>query len=1208
MGKRSGKNVTNSTGGKRVVKTIKTILSWSISCLLFSAPITVLAQSASSGALTGTIIDKNRAVVPQAQVKVTNEATGEERIVETQDNGTYVVPLLLPGSYRVEFSKAGFKTSAKRGLRINVSETARLDAELEVGEISTTIDVTADAAVLQTESSELGRVVNREAISNLPLVSRNYTQIVTLSPGISASVNNASELGRGTGGESGGAFRAHGAFARDNNFQMNGVQINDLQASGFFSGGTAIPNPDAIEEFKVQTGQFDASFGRNAGANVNIVTKSGGNDFHGTVFHFLRNDALNANEFFRNRAGQGRGVLKQNQFGFTLGGPIKKDKLLFFGSYQGTRQVNGVGGGSTSNVSSPPFTDDRSRAALGRLFGGQRGALQGGAGVAVAADGSNISPQALALFNLKLPNGQFVIPTPQSVDLSRPFDIQGFSAFSVPATFDEDQFIANIDFLHTDNSKIWGRFFFANSDLVQSLPVTNIGGPAVPGFPLTTGNEFRNLSVAHTYTFSPTLINQMEFGYHRINTPIVQQEAFLWADVGVNAPPLANMFPVFSVQGVASPMTLGGNGQSVRINQDHFTFQDSLTYIRGSHTFRFGGGITRTHLNISDVTFFAGLIFLTWADALLGLPGGAGGNGTPLSNIFLSFEIPGNLDRDWRVIDGNFFIQDDFKVTPSFTLNLGLRFERLGNLGDIGGRNSGFDIALANPNPPAGGTLEGFVLSGNFPGTPPAGVTQVDNRLGIRGVHQSNWSPRIGFAWRLPFTDKMVLRGGYGIYYSRSTGQPFIQLAAGPPFATVRQVQTSPTLSFANPFGPEFTPPLFQPYSPTTRSSLAFIDQDYRPPVTQQFSLNLQTDLGRNFLLETGYVGARGNHLIFAHGLNQANLASPSNPIRGLTTNTRGNIQLRVPILGFSAIGLNDIDSSANSWYHGLEVSVTKRLSKGLQFLAAYTFAHAYSDAAGNTSAAGGGVSGNQNDRRANYGLADFNREHRFVVSYVYQLPSPERFHGLVDGLLGGWAVAGVTTIQSGLPLTLTGTNAANIFGITGDRAQLAAGCTHEDLTTPGSVKSRLSNYFNRSCIARNAAGTAIWPIVGDDGVATTFGNSGVGIAFGPGQNNTDIAIIKRTPIPILGESGNLEFRTEFFNAFNHTQFGNPSGNVSSAAFGTITSTAVNPRIMQFGLKLNFYASFHGRRHSQWGPRFPLRTCLAMSRCRIDWLNDRRDR
>jgi len=355
-----------------------------------------------------------------------------------------------------------------------------------------------------------------------------------------------------------------------------------------------------------------------------------------------------------------------------------------------------------------------------------------------------------------------------------------------------------------------------------------------------------------------------------------------------------------------------------------------------------------------------------------------------------------------------------------------------------------------------------------------------------------------------------------------------------------------------------------------TQRSIAIVDQGYRPPITQQFSLNLQTDLGHDFLLEVGYVGTRGTHQILAHSLNQAQLASASNPIRGQTTNTVANIALRVPIQGFTAVGLNDIDSQASSWYHGLEASLTKRFSKGLQFLAAYTFAHAYSTAGTNTGAAGGGVSGNQNNPHANYGLSEFNRVHRFVLSYLYQLPSPERFNGFFDTLLGGWAVSGVTTFQSGLPLSLFGTNANNVFGITGDRAQLAPGCTHAQLTTSGSVDSKLSNYFNKGCILRNATGGAIWPIVGDDGRATAFGNSGVGIAFGPDQRNFDLAIIKRTSLRRLRESANLEFRTEFFNAFNTTQFANPSTTVTSATFGIISSTSVNPRIIQFALKLNF--------------------------------------
>ncbi|MBO0799230.1 MAG: TonB-dependent receptor, partial [Blastocatellia bacterium] len=746
------------------------------------------------------------------------------------------------------------------------------------------------------------------------------------------------------------------AGGADNNFQMNGVQVNDLQASGAFSGGVAIPNPDAIQEFKVQTGLYDAAYGRNAGANVDVVTRSGSNELHGNIFEYFRNDALNANDFFRNLNGQPRGVLRQNQFGFTLGGPLKKDKLPFFISYQGMRQINGLGTGAASNFSTPPFTNDRSRAALGRLFEGQRGFFQNGQiGPAIAADGSNISPQALALLNLKLPNGQYAIPTPQTINPAMPFDVQGRSAFSVPATFDEDQFLVNLDLLQTERSKFAGRFFLANSSQNMPLPISQLGLTA-PGFPQLSDGKVRNLSLAHTYTFKPTLLNNAEFGFHRIASPIIQQEIFKWLDVGVKAPPVANDYPVV---GVSGSLALGGNGQGVDLVQNHFTLQDSLTYIHGRHTVRFGGGITRSQVNLSDFHFFGGLLFQSWPDFLLGLPAGpveSGGNGTAVSNVTASLDIPGMLDRAWRLTDGNAFLQDDIKLTQSFTLNLGVRYERLSNLGDTLGRNSGFDTALANPNPPPAGTIDGYVVSRNIPGAVPPDVKQLDNTYGIRGEHQNNLGPRLGFAWRmpggsLPFAQHMVLRGGAGIYYSRATGQPFIQLAAAPPFGLVRQLVGAPNAaaSFANPFGPALTFPQFPAYSPATAQTISFIDQGYRPPVTQQFSLNLQTELGRDLLLEVGYVGARGTHQIQNRSLNQALWASPANSIRGETTDTIANIRQRVPFLGFTAPGLNDIDSSASSWYHGLEASLIRRLSKGLQFLAAYTFSHAYSTSGSNT-------------------------------------------------------------------------------------------------------------------------------------------------------------------------------------------------------------------------------------------------------------------
>src|SRR5947209_6216549 len=531
-------------GGKRAMRSAWIILRLSLLSLLLGFP--ALAQTASTGALTGEITDPNGAVVGGVQVTATNEATGEKRDVVSQDNGIYVAPLLLPGSYRLEFTKRGFKSSVKTGLQINVTETKRLDVQLEVGAVEEKVVVVSESQLLQTESAALGSVTDHEMVVNLPLVTRNYTQIVTLSAGIAAGVTDAGALGRGSSGESQGNFRAHGASGGDNNFQMNGVEINDLQASGFLSGGVAVPNPDAIQEFKVQTGLYDASYGRNAGANVDVITRSGGNKFHGTAFEFLRNDALNANTWERNKTGQKKGILKQNQFGFTLGGPIKRDKLLFFGSYQGMRQINGVGGGATSNFFSPAFTDNRSRAALGALFAGQTGA-QGG--VAVAADGSNISAPAFAILNLKLPNGQYAVPTPQTVDLTKAFNLRGFSALSIPAKFNEDQFIVNIDYLQSNKSKFAGRFFYANSTQNQPLPPTNLGGPPSPGFPWLTDNRLRNFSIAHTYTFSSRLLNQAEVGFHRTEAPTIQQELFKWSDVGVNAPTGEDQFPEILVNG-----------------------------------------------------------------------------------------------------------------------------------------------------------------------------------------------------------------------------------------------------------------------------------------------------------------------------------------------------------------------------------------------------------------------------------------------------------------------------------------------------------------------------------------------------------------------------------------------------------------------------------------------------------------------------------
>ncbi len=1113
--------------------------------LIILAALGLLAQTGGTGAIAGLLTDPAGAAVPQADVKVTNVENGEVRATVSNASGSYLASLLPPGLYRVEISKSGFKLLTFPSVRVDVAGTATLNARLDVGAVSEQVTVASDAEQLQTASSALGRVTGERMVVELPLAARNFTQIIGLNSGVASEVNNATDLGRGSGGQSN--FSTGGASVKDNNYQMDGVGANDIQNSGSFSGGVAIPNPDTIQEFRVQTQQYDASYGRNGGANVNVITKGGGNSFHGSLWEFFRNEEMNANDFFFNRAGQPRPTLRQNQFGGTLGGPIVRDKLFFFGSFQGTRQLNGVSSQCSTSFVEPALTDDRSRAALGKLFSGQKGSN----GVAIAADGSNISAQALALFNLKLPNGQYAIPSPQRIDPAQPFAVQGSSVYSSACSFNENQYMANADYAASAKSRIAYRLFLANSDQTITFPPANLGGPTAPGWPWLNPNRFVNTTLTHTYVLSPLLVNEFEAGYHRQWALTLQSEPVRYSDFGVAAPSYDDAIPEILING---GLTLGGNGQTLRNTQNHYILQDTLSYTWGRHILRFGGGIERTQNNYGQFHYIAGLVFLGFPDLLLGGQG----------NVFQSIDLPGQFDRAFRIWDSDLFLQDDFKISRRLTLNIGLRYERLGNIADAQGHNGNFDYTLANRNPPAAGTLEGFTVPSNYTGPVPSGVTKLDTDTGVRITGQNTWDPRFGFAWQVPGADRVVVRGGYGMYHQRTTGQPFIQLLTAPPFALLNNLSgaASSNLTFASPFPPATTLPIFAPYSPATARSLTILDMHLRPPTLQRYSMGLQTQIVKDLVLDVSYTGARDTHLLRVRSINQAALASAASPIRGITTNTVANIAQRVPFLGFTAAAMQDIEPSGAAWYNALNVSLEKRFSHGLQFLGSYTWSKQMSTDSNSVNGANGGsATGNQNDPRQRYGPDSFIRPQRFVLSAVYALPGPKDLHSLLGQTLGGWQLGTVTTLQAGQLLTITETNANNVFGITTDRAQIA-GCTYSQLVTPGSARQNVNNYFNKTCFP-NA-----FPVVGDDGKATTFGNSGVGIVQGPGQANVDFSVIKK--FPIYAERLHLDFRAEAFNLFNHANFSNPTLSENSASFGRILTTAVNPRIMQLALKLSF--------------------------------------
>lgn len=564
--------------------------------------------------------------------------------------------------------------------------------------------------------------------------------------------------------------------------------------------------------------------------------------------------------------------------------------------------------------------------------------------------------------------------------------------------------------------------------------------------------------------------------------------------------------------------------------------------------------------------------FLSFPDFLLGLSGAQNGTGF-LSNIYQSSDLPGLTDRAIRMTNAAAFAQDDIKITRKLTVNLGVRYERISQAGDAGGRIAGFNVLMANPNPPAGGTIAGYVVASNFTGTIPSGVTQASNQFTTDGLGQNAIEPRLGFAWQvLPNSSRLVLRGGYGIYESPLVGQQFSQSWFVPPFAESRSFSgpTGASATFQNPVPPAPMFPIFPAYSPSTALTTEFLDPRIRPGVAQHYSLNLQSQIAHNFLLEVGYIGSRGTRLLRDRSVNQAELASPSNPVRGISEDTLGNTAERVPILGFTPEGLWNVESEGASWYNAAEVSLTKRFSSGLELLASYTFARSMDTDAGDVGLSSGGNNlpfGNQNDPDSNYGPSGLVRPHRLVVSYVYELPGPKNQNAFVDKALNGWGVSGVTTYQSGHPMFLATVNGTSAYGIELDRPELAPGCTNSQIVTPGSVESKLNNYFNESCFGA-------FPLIpasqGGDGTVTAFGNVGNGVVRGPGQANWDMAIFKQTTVKWPTEVSNIEFRAEFFNAFNHPQFADPYEGIFLPGSGVITGTSVAPRIMQFALKYNF--------------------------------------
>ena len=1175
--------------------------------LLFSlSTFNALAQTSGTGALTGTITDATGAVVPGVAVTATNNDTGQQRTAKTGSDGVYNLSLLPPGTYKVQFGATGFKTSEVGAVKVNVTETPVLDKVLEIGSQAEQVTVEANVETVQTASSTLGTVVGERAVTGLPLTSRNYTQIISLAAGVNAPVNNASAAGNGSQD-----VNVNGMDATHNNYQMDGVSITGIggggTAQGFYSG-IGIPSPDALAEFKIQTTLYDAGYGRNPGASVNVVTKSGTNAWHGTGFEFFRNTALNANDFFANRSDLGKLPLNQNQFGGVIGGPVIKDKLFIFGSYQRTDQKDGLDpDGLSTGATLPPIPGGNRnapgfQAALGQAFCNQPTYFKqigppGLGGVQVACDGSNINPVAMNILRLKNPNGSYYIPGSSTGGYST-------ATFSDPVIYTEDQYLVNADYLINSKETLSTRYFYSREHQSDGVNCLISQTTCLPGS--GQNDHFNNTAAVLRLTslLTNTLVNEAHMSFTRNEAYLGTKQQFTDSGVGITGvSPGINYLAPITVLGLFD--TGGATDPDFNLS-NQFQWGDQVSWSHGKHSIRFGGEFE----HIQWPWVFPGiskgwLLFETFPDFLLGLPGCAPGtfpvscnggnpggtNGTPLSNIIATVLAvrtpPSGIVHGYRLNDANSFVQDDYKVSSRLTLNLGLRWEfdgyptdKYGNLTNLW--LSQIASVPVPGNSPATGTYAGFVAPANYQGVPlPTGVLKGSSNGPTRtGAPWDNFAPRIGFAWQPIGSNKFVVRGGYGYFYDRVNGNSLIHAVEQSPPYSLTLDNSGPAISYASLATPYpnqqlgWGSPRFVNFATGASSNLnyPFMSENFVTPLVQSYNLQIQYEFLPTWVLEAGYAGSHGIHLVDSgREVNIAQLASPSDPINGITTNTVENESLRVPFLGFAPNGLQQSGSDGDMKYNSLQVTVRKRFSHGFTMQGAYTWARAFTNLQAN-----GGTnldSNNPTNAAQQYGLNPQYRPQRFIVNYSWDIPY--KGQGFSGKLLGGWNLSGVTTVQDGQPLTVQDTRGGSIycgscqaaFSNVYSTAEMAAGATYANVPTSGGVEARLGGLSGGPGFI-NAAAFGSLPVIGD---GTGFGNSGVGILLGPGQFNFDASAIKTTRVGGIREDATLQFRAEFFNLFNHAQFANPvNTDISKPDFGWITGASVTPRLVQFALKYIF--------------------------------------
>ena len=1065
-----------------------------------------------TGTILGTVKDPSGIPIAEATVRITNTTTGAVRLMKTNAEGIYEAPSLPPGGpYTVDVEYTGFKKSVSTNVPLNVDQKAHVDVTLEVGSVDQTIEVVAAVPLVQSDSSELGTTVNETQLKELPLNGRNFVQLTRLIPGVQRGIPGSNSDGTGNlGFRASASFSANGMRARDNNFILDGVDDNEL----LLSTVVIIPSIDALQEFKVQTSTYSAEFGRSLGGVVNLQTKSGTNSFHGSVFEFIRNDKLDANDWFNNLNGRARPPFKQNQFGGTLGGPIWRNKTFFFADYQGlrVRQANSflstiptvaMRNGDFSSIKRPIY-DATTRAPFANN----------------KIDPSRFDKAAKNTLDMlfPLPNVTGTVGTTGQV-------VNNY-LYNPASVRNDDQYDIKADHQFSQSNHAFVRYSYEKT--FNNLPASLPHGDATA----TSGAAISNIlaqsvAINDTHTFTSHLLNEVRLGFSRFSldgTPI---------DYGQNLADQVGL-PGINFNELTSAFTqiafAAGESQSIGTNSNQpfigiynmYQALDNVTYEHGLHTFKFGASLTlrqRNQFNVSNPTGR-----FTFSQALTsncaGIATGCTQNnntGFSVASFLLGYDA--TIARDYRAgLTGErkhelaFFFQDDWKVRPNLTLNLGIRYDYMSPFVEQYDRMANFD--------PIAAKMVAAADSATF------GSGQAVGRA-LRARQFTDVGPRIGFSWSALGNNRMIVRSGFGMFYNSPLTGGSSQMTRNFPFAVSQSYNATfvPTYQFSNGI-PAI--PVLNPAAELTGSVSSAFDPNLHDQVGYNYNLNVQNQLGKDYLLEFAYVGSRGDHLLMTRNINQA----PN--IVGVTNQ---NINRPYYAVLPAVTTITQVESRNYSSYNSGQIKGTKRFSRDFMFLTAYT----YSKSIDLISDVESGPMDSNNLLR-DRGPSAFDVRHNLSISFNYSLPYGQKKYW------GGWELSGIASLHSGVPFTVTQSTGLTSNG-TGNRP---------NRTGSGVLANRNQKmWFDTSAFA------AVTETTG------TYGNSGRNILMSPSNRTLDMSLVKNTDI---FERVHTQFRAEFFNLANTPQFAAPNSTIGSASIGIISSLLSNTpmRQIQFGMKVSF--------------------------------------